>query len=118
VKIHLRVQAKILPGPDAPGIEIRYRRVEKSGSQFEKGLKMARHLDRNFIGAAKLNRENALGARQAHPARTSYTWKEVFGDAWDGTSTSDQACETNPIQSQAPEVAADEFETIYLWFLA
>jgi hypothetical protein len=105
------MQAKILPGPDAPGIEIRYRRVEKSGSRLEKELKMTRHLDRNLYGTAGLHQENAFSA-------TTYTWKEVFGDVEDENLVSGQACKLNLARFQAPEVDADEFEAVYLWFLA
>lgn len=87
-------------------------------SLLEKELKMTSHLDRNFFGVNDLNRGNALNAQQAQPAKTSYIWMEVFGDAGDENSTLDQVCEINSSQFQAPEVAADEFESIYLWFLA
>jgi hypothetical protein len=97
---------------------IRYCRVEKSGSQLEKELKMTRQLGRNLYGTTDLNRENAFGGRQAQPAKPSYTWKEIFGDAGDGDPTPNQACEVNPAQFQTPEVDADEFESVYLWFLA
>jgi hypothetical protein len=79
---------------------------------------MASHLDGNLYGTAELHQENASSARQAQPAKPSYTWKEIFGDAGDENPTSDQACEVNPAQFQTPEVDADEFESVYLWFLA
>jgi hypothetical protein len=56
--------------------------------------------------------------RQAQPAKTLYTWKEISGDVEDEISTSEQACEVNSAQILASEVDADEFESIYLWFLA
>jgi hypothetical protein len=79
---------------------------------------MARQLDRNLYGVADLNRENAFNARQTQPVKTAYVWKEVFGDAGDENPTSDQTREINPTQFLAPEVDADEFESVYLWFLA
>jgi hypothetical protein len=57
-------------------------------------------------------------AKQAQPTNPSYTWKEISGDFEDEILTSDQACELNSTQIQASEVDADEFESIYLWFLA
>jgi predicted secreted protein len=79
---------------------------------------MARHLDRNFCRGADMNRGNALNTRQAQPIKTSYTWKEIFGDLEGENSTFDQTCEINSVQFHAPAVAADEFESVYLWFLA
>ena len=57
-------------------------------------------------------------ARQAQPAKPLYTWKEISGDIEDEVQSSDQACELISAQFQASEVDADEFESIYLWFLA
>ncbi len=79
---------------------------------------MARHLERNYYETADLNGGNAPGASPAKPARISFTWKEIFGDAGDENLTSDQTCEINSAQFHAPGVDADEFESVYLWFLA
>lgn len=79
---------------------------------------MTGHLDRNLYGTAGLQQENAFSARPAQPAKTTYTWKEAFGDVEDETPISVQACKLNLARFQAPEVDADEFEAVYLWFLA
>jgi hypothetical protein len=57
-------------------------------------------------------------ARQVQPAKPLDTWKEIIGDVEDQIPPSDQACEVNSAHFQASEVEADEFESIYLWFLA
>jgi hypothetical protein len=79
---------------------------------------MARHLERNFYRGNGLNQGGALRARWAQPAKPSYTWKEVFGDVEEEGLTSDQICEINSAQFHVSEVDADEFESVYLWFLA
>ena len=79
---------------------------------------MARHLEHNLYGTAELRPENALSVRPAQPAKTTYSWKEVFGDAEDESPGSVQTCEGDLTRFQMPEVDADEFESVYLWFLA
>ncbi len=79
---------------------------------------MARQLKRKFYGGAGIHQGGALRARRAQPAKSSYTWKEVFGDVEEEGLTSIQTCEINSARFHAPEVDADEFESVYLWFLA
>jgi hypothetical protein len=56
--------------------------------------------------------------KQAQPANPPYAWKEISGDIDDEVQSSNQACDLISAQFQASEVDADEFESIYLWFLA
>lgn len=79
---------------------------------------MGRQLDHDPYGTFGLYTENAFSPRQAQPGKTCYTWKEVLGDAGDESPIPDQACEENLARFQDPEIATDEFEAVYLWFLA
>jgi glycogen debranching enzyme len=79
---------------------------------------MARHLKRNFYESAGLHQEGVFRVLRAQPAKSSYTWMEVFGDVEDEDSVPGQPCEINSSQFYIPEVDVDEFESVYLWFLA
>jgi hypothetical protein len=92
--------------------------LRKSDARLEKESSMTRQLDNDAYGTFGLHPENAFNLRQAQPAKTCYTWKEVFGDAGDESPIPDQACEVDLARFQEPEIATDEFEAVYLWFLA
>lgn len=79
---------------------------------------MTRQLDRSLDRVAGPSRGNARSVPQQQPAKHLYTWDEIFGDSGEESSIAGQVGEANLDLFQAPEIDADEFEAVYLWFLA